>query len=72
MIAPLDELNQQNAFYSANYYSDAKDADSESASESLDSDGELDSAESVCVPRGNLPRDEISFDISSPIVDVPI
>ena len=27
MIAPLDEVEQQSAFYSADYYSDASDAD---------------------------------------------
>ena len=38
----------------------------------LDRDGESDSNESVCVPCGTPPRDKTSFDVSLPIVDLPI
>ena len=72
MIAPLHELDQQDAFYCANYYSNATDADPESDLESLDSDGDSDHAESVCVPCGTPARNETSFDFSSPIVNLPI
>ena len=47
MIASLDELDQQDAFYSADYQSDAIDADSERDSKLSDSDGESDSTQIV-------------------------
>lgn len=72
MIAPLNELELPDALSGADCYSDVTDADSESGSESPDSDGESDYPERVCVPRGTLPRDETSFEVSLPIVDLPI
>ena len=72
MIAPLDKLNQQDALYSADYYSNANDADSKRDLKSLDSDGELYFASNVSIPLGTSPRDKIFFDVSLPIVNLPI
>ena len=66
MIASLDELEQQNAIYSADYYSDATDADSESDWESFDSDCKSDSDENICVPRGTPTREEIPLTFPHP------
>ena len=71
IIAPFDELDQQDASYRADNYSHAKNANSESESKSPENDCESNYVENVCIHRGYLPRDETSYELYSPIVDLP-